>query len=201
MPSLVTRKLIQRRTSKRGSASTPSVGVQGLFEGNRSDALLLYDACSSANGAVTREFRSGGSVTELISACGVHDTAPGVGDNSFTSALIKTLREDSSPMFVSQLYQRILARLTYTPDRKDKRIPVHCTLTSEKGGRQIVLAPFAPAKLPVLRSADPGPCDRFMIALKVSEKVHDRGELDNEEWKEWLLMAPASVLEVDLLKP
>ncbi|KAJ8061374.1 hypothetical protein OCU04_010430 [Sclerotinia nivalis] len=127
------------------SPCMPSSSIQTLLEESESDAILFYDTCHSADTAMTLS-PSAGSVAELIAACGFQTTAPGVGNNSFTSALIRELSSAASQeaLSVSELYNRVLARLRNTRNRERNTTPIHCTLISDGDRTSIILEPLSP---------------------------------------------------------
>jgi hypothetical protein len=65
-------------------------GIQTILEESRPDALLVYDACQSADTAWTKRSLHRG-ITELISSCGFESKAPGVGKVSFTNTFTDVL--------------------------------------------------------------------------------------------------------------
>jgi len=92
------------------------------------------------------------AAVELVAACGFETLAPGVGEHSFTRALIDELRFDAfvRPFTVAELYQKILARLKYwSPkysiygDSSERRITlIHIQLSASESRRSIKLEPF-----------------------------------------------------------
>jgi hypothetical protein len=109
-----------------------SHGIQTIIEESCSDAILFYDACQSAETAVTTASSDLQGVTELISACGFQTTAPGPSSDSFSFTLTTQLREIASlgrAVPLSEVYSRILAGLRNAPDRSRKTTPVHASLT------------------------------------------------------------------------
>lgn len=80
------------RLTGRRDAHTPGMssgGIQRLFKESESDCLLFYDACSSAYTAIAKTNSQG--LTDLTTACGFHDTTPGVCAFSFTNTLTQVL--------------------------------------------------------------------------------------------------------------
>jgi hypothetical protein len=127
------------------SAEIPVGGIQTILEESHSDALLVYDACHSANTAWTKPSLHGG-ITELITTCGFESKALGVGKASFTNTFTDVLFYASlqqEPLSVSELYGQCLSRLRNAGNRTDQTTPLHCTLTSENTGRHIILQPLA----------------------------------------------------------
>jgi hypothetical protein len=158
-----------------------------------SHALLIYDTCFSANTAFNCTSRSARGVTELISACGIHDTTF-TGPRTFTDALIKTLRRDPAPMFVSELHHQILEQFTLNPGKEGGPTPVHTVLTSEKSGRQIKLGH-------IISESSPRSTTKMVISPKVGKEAGKVMERNYEETKEWLLNAPAHIMNIDLSAP
>lgn len=80
-----------------------------MLEDSTSDVLLLLDCCQPLGG--------GGSVCadtakEVLVACGFGSEAAGVGENSFSRALIEELLKSVNiPFTMSQLHYRVLNRL------------------------------------------------------------------------------------------
>jgi hypothetical protein len=109
-------------------------GIQRSLEMANSDVLILLDCCSSG----VANDSEGNGITELISACPYDTKANGVGDYSFTKALITELRILSSkPCFsVGELYKLIYTRMqSYLPQGvKNERYPppVHFVLTQDQ---------------------------------------------------------------------
>ncbi|KAI9644511.1 hypothetical protein NHQ30_006532 [Ciborinia camelliae] len=189
---------IWHANNKSNGPSMPSSSVQALFEESASDTILLYDACFSADTAMTLS-RSTGSVTELISACGFSTTAPGVGNHSFTSALTHELAlaatQKSLPVF--ELYNRVLARLRNTRDRSKNSTPIRCTLIPDGDRTSIVLKPLS---LPLTTS----PCrysgclDNETVVGHIGLVYKKSEKNDTTELSKWLLKAPADVLNIQL---
>jgi hypothetical protein len=103
-----------------------------VLEEAQSDVLILLDCC--AGGAVNT--LEGNGVTELIAACGYNAIANGVGQYSFTNALILELLELSNkPSFsVSYLYNNIFTRIQgrMPEDGRERHPPpIHLVLTQE----------------------------------------------------------------------
>lgn len=140
----------------------PAGSIQTILGQSRSDALLIYDACQSADTATTKMTPHG--ITELITSCGFESTAPAVGKTSFTHTLTTVLASASvtnAPLSVAELYGQCLSRLRNAKNRTDQTTPFHCTLTSEKAGRRIILQPLHPQAitnthhLPIVRHSQP----------------------------------------------
>jgi hypothetical protein len=113
-------------------------GIQRSLEMANSDVLIILDCCSSGVVNVSE----GNGITELIGACPYDREANGVGDYSFTTALITELRALSSkPCFsVGELYQLIYIRMQCQPRRgiKNERYPppVHFVLAQDQHFRR-----------------------------------------------------------------
>ncbi|TVY71327.1 hypothetical protein LSUE1_G005951 [Lachnellula suecica] len=150
--------------------------VQELLEETHSDALLLHDACRSADTAVSNlPEKSKKSITELIAACGFQTTAPGVGENSFTHALTEILpfmSKTRKPFSVSELFSRVVSRLRDSPDRADKATPHNLRAQRVIGS------------LPNTRT--------LMLSFRVL------AEDDSEAWREWIVRAPPVAVDVDI---
>ncbi|OCK80678.1 hypothetical protein K432DRAFT_297177 [Lepidopterella palustris CBS 459.81] len=104
-----------------------------------SDVLTILDTCFSSNIAkgVTEETRT----YELLSACGLDSTTAAPGENSFTRALIDSLKEllrDHQSFTTSQLNQKILLQ----PARRDTPSILWNRLNNHD--RKIRLAPLKP---------------------------------------------------------
>jgi hypothetical protein len=195
LPSIVILLTFHHSTSDYDGLSIPSGGIQAFFEQSGSDALLIYDACHSAETAISRDSRSPQSITELIAACGFQTTAPGVGDHSLTHTLTKELRHlrtGDRPFSVSELFSRVLTRLKHTPSREERTTTVHTTLTWEASGRCIMLEPLI--HIPSPREYPP---DTMPLALFLDTQ----GELDTEEYEKWISNAPSSVSNVYFKHP
>lgn len=80
------------------------------------DVLIILDCCYAANAA---SYTIGGTTKELLAACGRENLTTGVGDRSFTSALIDELQAfGSNPFTVAMLHTRLVTmrwRLRFTP--------------------------------------------------------------------------------------
>jgi hypothetical protein len=123
----------------------PSHGIQAMLEECRSDAILLYDTCRSAETAVTNTFTTRRGVAELIAACGFRETAPGASDDSFTYSLTKELRlacKAGKPFTIPYLFSQVLSRLRNSNTWKHKSTPAYTSLVSDRNGRQIMLEPL-----------------------------------------------------------
>lgn len=74
-------RLTSNRTKPSGSPTMPTGCIQTLLEESRSDAILIYDSCCSADTAMIESTLNG--ITELMTACRFQTTAPGVGPTLF----------------------------------------------------------------------------------------------------------------------
>ena len=118
-----------------------------MFEQAASDVVLLLDCCAAASS--TGE--AGGSLTELIAACGFENAAPGVGEHSFTRSLIEELRgwNHHSTMSVAKLHSEVLARIKHWKPRyasnencERRNTPVYVLIANEGKPRSIELTPL-----------------------------------------------------------
>ncbi|TGO69764.1 hypothetical protein BOTNAR_0007g00450 [Botryotinia narcissicola] len=172
-------------------------GIQKLLEEANSDALLLYDACHSANTAISLN-PPAGSVTELIAACGF-ETTTRTGNNSFTSVFTRKLSSAATQgaVSVSGLYNRVLARLRNDRDRKTNATPVRCTLVSDDDRTSIILEPLLSP--PVIASHQSSECLDGGNAVYNIGIVKRRIEMgDTSAFLRWLLRAPSDVIDVQL---
>ena len=169
-----------------------------MLEDSHSDVVLLHDACSSADTAVTKISPFCG-VTELIAACGFESIAPAPCTTSLTAVIIECLLQNytlGATCSVSELFSKLLARLRSNRIEGVTATPVHSTLTSDRSGRRILLEPLphpdaqptpvaVEYPIPVLTS----------ISLTLSRRPNAR------TWKEWILNAPVEATFVDLDHP
>jgi hypothetical protein len=82
---------------------------QTLLENSKSDVLLLLDCCQATGGGGNIE---PGTSKEIIAACGFGSAAPGVGQHSFSRALIEELTASHARPFSTEvLHLGILTRL------------------------------------------------------------------------------------------
>jgi hypothetical protein len=84
-------RLTSNRIKPSGSPTMPTGGIQTLLEESRSDAILIYDSCCSADTAMIESTLNG--ITELMAACWFQTTAPGVGPTLFFYTCLDTLFE------------------------------------------------------------------------------------------------------------
>lgn len=181
------------RTSLVGSPSMASHGIQTILEESQSDAILFYDACESAETAVTTASNDPQGVTELISACGFQTTAPGPSSDSFAFTLTAELRHVASisrAVPLSEVYSRILAGLRNAPNRGEKTTPVHTSLTWSQDGRSIMLEPL---KNSLMDEALEIPLGAPTYALYLQMKD---GVTNVDAWRELVLKAPPQVAQV-----
>ncbi|KAF7853121.1 uncharacterized protein EAF02_012064 [Botrytis sinoallii] len=180
-----------------GGSRMPSNGIQTLLEESKSDTLLLYDACHSANTAISLD-PPAGSVTELIAACGFEAIAR-TGENSFTSVFTRELSSAATQgaVSVSRLYNRVLARLRNNRDRKTNATPVRCTLVSDDDRTSIILEPLLPP--PIIASHQ---SSEFLDGVNAVYNIGivKRGLKmgDTSVFLKWLLRAPSDVIDVQL---
>ncbi|KAF5867726.1 putative tyrosine-protein phosphatase non-receptor type 6 protein [Botrytis fragariae] len=180
-----------------GGPRMPSSGIQTLLEESKSDALLLYDTCHSANTAISLN-HSAGSVTELIAACGFETTTRS-GDNSFTSALIQELYPAATQgaVSVSELYNRVLTRQRNSPNRKKNATPVRCTLASDGYRTSIMLEPLLPALVTAShQSSELSDGANTVYNIGIVKRGLRMG--DTSVFLKWLLRAPSDVIDVQL---
>lgn len=146
--------------------------------------LLLYDSCHSADTAITPA-RSSRGTTEVIAACGFEAIAPEVGEHSFTNALshVLAMASEGSPFFVSDLHNRLLARLkNWVPsplkdneerfikdhqgflvmEPQRRKAPVHCILSTRRNRRGILLMPLPQIERGSRPSVHIGPRPNFL---------------------------------------
>ena len=113
------------------------------------------------------------------------------GPTSFTNALRECLRTAyfaGRQFSVSELYSQILSKLRNTPGRTMEVTPVHCTLTSEKIGRHIMLGlPCSMYQLAAATAPDP---TTVQNVITVSFGLNDPAP-DMQSWRNWILKAPA----------
>ncbi|KUJ17740.1 uncharacterized protein LY89DRAFT_733567 [Mollisia scopiformis] len=173
--------------SRLGEPSMPSADIQTLFEESPADSVLIYDACCSADAAVTRPTFQG--VTELIASCGFQTTAPGPGRQSFTYALTNVLREHSptkTSLAVADLYLKLLARLRHTQDRTVETTPVHCALSNKPIGRRIVFEPMGNHHPVDLSTVQTPYVYTFSFAADTLWMTYEAWL----RWKDWITKAP-----------
>ncbi|KAL8885212.1 MAG: hypothetical protein Q9215_006898 [Flavoplaca cf. flavocitrina] len=180
--------------------------LQHLLENAIPHVFIILDCCYAANAA---RDTSEGTTKEIIAACGRENPTLGVGERSFTSALIEELQAfGSQPFTVTMLHSRLITmrwRLAFTP--------VYALL-SEHGGHSIELAPqSAPARASgatlFIDEANPE-VDEDMMDISAPEariasdtrvllsvSISDDATCDIAEWKEWLThKAPRIVTQI-----
>ena len=88
---------------------------QRLIEESTADVLLLLDCCQPWGGGGSVRTNTG---KELLAACGFGREAPGVGEHSFSRALIEELMKSATHSFTtSELHLRMVNRLrSWIPD-------------------------------------------------------------------------------------
>ncbi len=163
-----------------------------------SDANFKSDCCFAANAA---RDTSEGTTKELLAACGRETPTLGVGERSFTSALIEELKAFGlTPFTVTTLHNRLVNirwRLKYTPFH---------TILSEHGGTSVHLEPF-PKPTSTVASPDggrdspsrPGAEDvvnqtRVLLAISVTANAVS----SVSSWVNWLhSQAPPEITSVD----
>ncbi|KAF7911985.1 uncharacterized protein EAE98_011742 [Botrytis deweyae] len=181
-------------SGRAGGPRMTSNRIQTLLEESNSDALLLYGTCYSANTAVSLN-PPAGSVTELIAACGFETTT----NSSFTSAIIRELSSAATQgaVSVSELYNRVLARLRNNPDRETNATPVRCTLVSDNDRTSIILEPLLPP--PVIASHQSSELlDDVNAVYNIGIVKRGLKMGDTSVFLKWLLRAPSDVIDVQL---
>ena len=169
--------------------------------------LIILDCCFAANAA---RDTSEGTTKELLAACGRENPTLGVGDRSFTSALIEELQSfGNMPFTVAMLHMRLVSvrwRLAFTPIY---------ALLSEHGGHSITIRPFpendkssAPFDKPKDVDTDcmqlsdddsssPSLASETRVLLSVS--VAEEAPVNVFEWVSWLTnQAPWEVTKIDM---
>ena len=93
---------------------------QRILEDCLADVLLILDCCQPLGGGGRVRCATG---KQVLAACGFGSSAPGVGEHSFSRALIQELlRSFQVPFTVSELHHRILNRLrSAVPDYGGER--------------------------------------------------------------------------------
>ena len=104
-----------------------------MLEDSTAHVLLILDCCQPLGG--------GGSVLaatgkEVLAACGFGNGAPGVGEHSFSRALIEELvLSASKPFTTSELHRRILNRLrALVPDHDGEQRETPVLVIMGEGG-------------------------------------------------------------------
>jgi hypothetical protein len=177
----------------------PSHGIQSLLEECRSDAVLFYDACHSAETSVTKSTTTRRGVTELIAACGFQATAPGVSVHSFAHTLTQELRSASKtgvPFSVPYLFSQVLSRLRNSSSWEEKATPVHTNLVCERGGRQIMLEPLKPRNA-TTKYTNQQPLAARPVALYFTTSHN----IDAQDWQEWIMAAPVDAHQIHFTNP
>lgn len=132
--------------------------IQTMLEEADSDVLILLDCCAAGSSAGG----SGKGINQMIAACGFESFTPGVGEHSFTRALIEELKyyELRGPISTALLHNKILARAKkawnprYASDgtHERRRTPIYIDLSEQARPRCIELSP-----LPIQPSAPSSP--------------------------------------------
>lgn len=174
----------------------PSSSIQRLLEKSRSDTILLYDTCHSADTAMTYS-PSKGSVTELIAACGFHEEATGVGMDSFTTALINEL-DSAAPtgaVYVSEIYNRVLARLRKqrVEEKRNTVTPIHITLKADGDRASILLEPLLAPAIVAPRGVEVADNESMVHHIRIASN-----NLEDSKLKKWLMKAPSSIRDIQL---
>lgn len=144
------------------------------------------------------------SVTELIAACGFQTEAPGVGQYSFSNALIKVLRAfalKNVSFSVSELFSAVLSQLRNTPHRHQQTGPVHSLLTSQPDKRHIMIEPnayYGRSNTAQPTRADNWEEPKLSLAFCLAPGVQMNGP-DIAAWTDWIMKAPEGAVGVELL--
>ena len=108
--------------------------LQPLLETAVPHVLIILDCCFAATAA---RDTTEGTTKEILAACGRESPTLGVGQRSFTSALIEELQAfDGAPFTATMLHSRLVTmrwRLAFTPIY---------ALLSERGGNSITICPL-----------------------------------------------------------
>ena len=108
--------------------------LQPLLETAVPHVLIILDCCFAATAA---RDTTEGTTKEILAACGRESPTLGVGQRSFTSALIEEMQAfDGAPFTATMLHSRLVTmrwRLAFTPIY---------ALLSERGGNSITICPL-----------------------------------------------------------
>ena len=108
--------------------------LQPLLETAIPHVLIILDCCFAATAA---RDTTEGTTKEILAACGRESPTLGVGQRSFTSALIEEMQAfDGAPFTATMLHSRLVTmrwRLAFTPIY---------ALLSERGGNSITICPL-----------------------------------------------------------
>ena len=108
--------------------------LQPLLETAVAHVLIILDCCFAATAA---RDTTEGTTKEILAACGRESPTLGVGQRSFTSALIEEMQAfDGAPFTATMLHSRLVTmrwRLAFTPIY---------ALLSERGGNSIMICPL-----------------------------------------------------------
>ena len=108
----------------------------------QADILVILDCCYAAQSGRGREATQ---QVELLAACGVGEIAPEPGENSFTSILLRELRnhlDSHGSVTISQVHKAIMSRMS---GYGHSQTPVHVEL-ARGVNKGILLAPLPPPK-------------------------------------------------------
>ena len=109
--------------------------LQPLLETAVPHVLIILDCCFAATAA---RDTTEGTTKEILAACGRESPTLGVGQRSFTSALIEEMQAfDGTPFTATMLHSRLVTmrwRLAFTPIY---------ALLSERGGNSITICPLS----------------------------------------------------------
>ena len=109
--------------------------LQTLLETAVPHVLIILDCCFAANAA---RDTTEGTTKEILAACSRESPTHGVGQRSFTSALIEEMQAfDGRPFTTAMLHSRLVTmrwRLAFTPIY---------ALLSERGGNSVTICPFS----------------------------------------------------------
>ena len=136
--------------------------LQSLLETAIPHVLIILDYCFAAT--AVRDTTEG-TIKEILAACGRESPTCGVGQRSFTSALIEEMQAfDGKPFTAAMLHSRLVTmrwRLAFTPIY---------ALLSESGGSSITICPLSDGKTSV------GPDLELVAELEATGHAQD-GEM------------------------
>ncbi|KAI4086917.1 MAG: hypothetical protein LQ344_007182 [Seirophora lacunosa] len=152
------RKCVWICNQEANAATLQWSSIQTMLEEADSDVLILLDCCAAGSSAGG----SGKGINQMIAACGFESFTPGVGEHSFTRALIEELKyyELRGPVTTAFLHNKILARIMkawnprYASDgtHERRRSPLYIDHSAQASPRCIELSP-----LPIPPSAPSSP--------------------------------------------
>lgn len=131
---------------KRRPSGGPTVDwfeIQPLLHKCKADILLLLDCCYSAQAARGRVREDPGKC-ELLAACAMGLPTPPPGPASFTTALLREMKEmvrSTNQIVTSQLAHRLAQ-----PRAKLRQTPIHNDMSRGHQGRSIRWKPFLAQK-------------------------------------------------------